>query len=371
MNRRTMILAAGAVAVFGLYLLDQGYTRLIEKPMGLAETQLAATRKSLGDAKAEQVSGRRLANRLEEYAERALPHDPALARAAYQKWLLGLVERHQMGSVAINAETPQPIEVRGRVNRRQRRLVGHTIRYGLRARTTLAHWADFLDEFRRSAHLHKVTRFAINPVAGGSEIDLTATVEALSLDAAPREETLSEWVRVETPDAAAADYRQITERNLFARGISPELAAIRLGAITRGRGGIDQAWFRVGRPAKTQIVKAGESLSLPLHSIQIRQIETERVLVAVNDVTGWLRLGESLGTLLGVEVKPEVEGVEKETGSEDGATAEGAAESPAGTSPPVTLPAGTAGGGAASGAASSAASSAASGVGTGKVEGSK
>jgi hypothetical protein len=141
------------------------------------------------------------------------------------------------------------------------------------------------------------------------------------------------------------------------------LAAIRLGAITRGRGGIDQAWFRVGRPAKTQIVKAGESLSLPLHSIQIRQIETERVLVAVNDVTGWLRLGESLGTLLGVEVKPEVEGVEKETGSEDGATAEGAAESPAGTSPPVTLPAGTAGGGEASGAAS--------GVGTGKVEGSK
>jgi hypothetical protein len=91
-------------------------------------------------------------------------------------------------------------------------------------------------------------------------------------------------------------------------------------------------------------------------------------LVAVNDVTGWLRLGESLGTLLGVEVKPEVEGVEKETGSEDGATAEGAATSPvgtspAGTSPPVTLPAGTAGGGEATGAAS--------GVGTGKVEGSK
>jgi hypothetical protein len=220
--------------------------------------------------------------------------------------------------------------------------------------------------------LHKVTQFAINPVAGGSEIDLTATVEALSLDAAPREETLSEWVRVETPDAAAADYRQITERNLFARGISPELAAIRLGAITRGRGGIDQAWFRVGRPAKTQIVKAGESLSLPLHSIQIRQIEPERVLVAVN-VTGWLRLGESLGTLLGVEVKPEVEGVEKETGSDDGATAEGAATSPVGTlpvgtsptgtSPPVTLPAGTAGGGEATGAAS--------GDGTGKVEGSK
>jgi len=91
-----MFLALGAGVVGLFYLLDQSYSRFIEQPTALLGTQLAAAQRSLGDAKAEQISGRKLANQLEGYAERALPHDPALARAVYQKWLLELVQRHRM-----------------------------------------------------------------------------------------------------------------------------------------------------------------------------------------------------------------------------------------------------------------------------------
>ncbi len=304
MNRRTMFLALGAGVVGLFYLLDQGYSRFIEQPTALLGTQLAAAQRSLGDAKAEQISGRKLANQLEGYAERALPHDPALARAVYQKWLLELVQRHRMESASVNAETPQAIEVRGRVNRRQRKVVGNTIRYGLRARTTLQHLTDFLHEFQRSAHLHKVVSFSLSPLSGGSALDLTMVIETLSLDATERTDRLSDWTRAETPSGGREAYQAFVNRNLFARGVSPELAGIKLGAITRGRGGVDQAWFRVGTPPRTQIVTAGESLALSLHSVLVEQIEAERVLISVNDFSGWLNLGESLGKLLGVESVP-------------------------------------------------------------------
>lgn len=304
MNRRTLFLALGAAVVGVFYLLDQGYSRLIEQPTSLLETQLAAAQRSLGDAKAEQISGRKLANRLEDYAERALPHDPALARAVYQKWLLELVERHRMESASVNAETPKAIEVRGRVNRRQRRVIGHTIRYGVRARTTLQRWTDFLHDFQRSAQLHKIVSFSLSPLSGGSALDLNLVVETLSLDATERADRLSDWTRVETPTSDRQAYQGLVNRNLFARGVSPELARIRLGAITRGRGGMDQAWFRVGTPPRTQIVSAGESLELSLHSVLVKQIEAEKVLISVNDFSGWLNLGETLGKLLGVESDP-------------------------------------------------------------------
>jgi hypothetical protein len=301
MNRRTLMLIAGAAAVGLFYFVDQAFTSLIEQPTSQLETQIDAARRSIADANAEQVSGRRLANKLDDYAGRALPHDPALARAVYQKWLLELVERHQMKSASINAEQPQTIEVRGRIDRRKRRQVGHTIRFTIRARTSLALLADFMHEFQNSAHLHKIRSFTINPLGNGGELDLTLVVETLALQTTERSDRLSDWVRTDDAIPKRSEYDALVSRNLFARGFSQTLAQIRLGAITRGRTGDDEAWFRVGEPAKTQIVAAGGVLRLPLHSVEVRQIEPERVLVSVNDQTGWLRLGQSLGQLFGIE----------------------------------------------------------------------
>jgi hypothetical protein len=301
MNRRTMMLILGAAAVALFYFIDQAYTSLIEQPTTQLETQIDAARRSLSDANAEQVAGRRLANKLDDYAGRALPHDPALAKAVYQKWLLELVERHQMKSASINAEQPQTIEVRGRINRRQRRQVGHTIRFTIRARTSLPLLTDFMLEFQNSAHLHKIRSFTINPLGNGSELDLTLVAETLALQATERVDTLSDWVRTDEAIPRRSDYDVLVSRNLFARGFSQTLAQIRLGAITRGRSGNDEAWFRVGAPAKTQIVNAGGVLRLPLHSVEIRTIEPDRVLVSVNDQTGWLQLGQSLGQLFGID----------------------------------------------------------------------
>lgn len=298
MNRRTIVLASAAAVIGVFYFLDAGYRSWIEEPTERLENQQTALQEELADLQTEQVAGRRLANRLDDYADRALPYDPNLARSEYREWLLQLVERHQMQSASVNADAPQPVEVRGRVDRRNRRRIGHTIRFTLRTRTSLPRFVDFLYEFHQSAQLHKVQSFSLNPVGNGSELDLTLVIETLCLEATERADTLSDLVRRDEPEPDRSEYELLVQRNVFARGFSESLSEIRLGAITQSRDGTLQAWFAVGSPAKTQIVGAGEALDLPLHSVEVQQIESDRVQVAINELSSWLKLGQTLGDVL-------------------------------------------------------------------------
>ncbi|XZE55562.1 hypothetical protein SH139x_001577 [Planctomycetaceae bacterium SH139] len=294
MNQRTMLLAAGAGAVFLLFLLDKGYRDYIEVPTQRIEGQLDALAGELDEANRAQVMGRRLAKQLDEYATRALPYEPALARSRYREWLLQLMEQHQMTSAAIDAESPRVIEVRGRVNRRQRRKVGHSITYTLRARTTLARLTDFLHDFNHSAQLHKIRRFGLTPLVDGNQLDLNLVVETMTLEATERSEELSAIVRDDTTYVARAEYDDFVERNLFARGFSKSLGQIRLNAITTNREGLPEAWFAVGSPPQTQRISAGDSLQLPLHRVTLVSFAERRVALTVNGLECSIELGQTL-----------------------------------------------------------------------------
>ncbi|SRR6056297_2759569 len=298
MNRRTMLLALAAGLVFTLYFLDAGYRRWIEEPSDQLGNQLQALQQEVNDLQAQQVEGRRLAGRLDSYAARALPWDANLARSRYREWLLQLVSRHELESASVNGDEPRPIELRGRLDRGQERRIGHTIRYSLRARTSLPRLVDFFHDFERAAQLHKIQSYSLNPLGNGSELDLSLVIETLSLEASPREAQLSDWQRHPDHYPPREAFQTLAQRNIFARGFSASLAAIRLGAITQDRAGEREAWFAVGSPAKTQIVAAGEQLQLPLHSVQVEAIEGERVRIAVNELSRWLRLGQTVGEAL-------------------------------------------------------------------------
>lgn len=338
MNRRTLVLAGAAALIGVLYFLDAGYRSWIEEPTQRLENQQSALQKELGDLQAEQVAGRRLANQLDDYTARALPYDPNLARSQYREWLLQLVERHEMKSASVNAEAPQPIEIRGRIDRRERRRVGHTIRFTLRTRTSLPRLVDFLYEFHQSAQLHKIQSFSLNPVGNGSELDLTLVIEALCLEATERADTLSDWVRREDAEPSRSEYELLVQRNVFARGFSESLAQIRLGAITQDRKGALQAWFAVGSPAETQIVGSGETLDLPLHSVEVQRIEADRVEIAVDELSISLKLGQTLGDVLqpnGSAAEPKTP--EAETSEETAELEEETDNSANTSSPPASL----------------------------------
>ena len=298
-NRRTMLLAAGGVAVIAMYVLDTGYQTLVEKPTQRYEGELRSVESKLQDANVSQITGRRLANQLDQFAARALPYEPALARSRYQDWLLKLVEQHKMESASVDAETPRPIEVRSRTTKRKSILIGHRIGFAVRARSTLQHVTDFLHDFHRSAQLHKIRSLSLTPLVNGNQLDLNLTIEALSLQSTERESDLSALVRSERSFPPRDHYQEFVSRNLFAKGFSRSLGQVRLNAITQNRDGELEGWFAVGSPPKTQIAPQGAVLDLPLHTVRIDAFEESRVKLIVNEFKCWLSLGQTLGEVLG------------------------------------------------------------------------
>ncbi len=305
-NRRTILLAAGGIAMILMYAIDTGYRSLIEQPTQRYEGELKAVESKLQDANTSQITGRRLANQLDDYAARALPYDPALARSSYQDWLLKLVEQHKMESASVNADAPRPIEVRSRTAKRKSNLIGHRIGFALRARTTLDHLTDFLHEFHRSAQLHKIRSFSLTPLINGNQLDLTLSIETLSLESTEREGELSMLVRDEQTTPPRAHYKKFVNRNFFAKGFSKSLGQIRLNAITQNRAGELEAWFAVGSPPKTQIASLGGVLDLPLHTVKIESFEQSRVQLVVNEFECWLSLGQTLDQVLGNPTTTEI-----------------------------------------------------------------
>lgn len=304
MNRRTLLLATAAVAVFGLYFVDQGYRTWIEEPKRQYENRLEAIAGKMNDANRDQVSGRRLGKRLDQYAARALPYQADIARSRYQDWLLRLVEKHEMKSASVDADLPRPVEVRGRRNRRKSRLVGYRIAYALRTRTTLQRLTDFLHDFQHSAQLHKVVGFSLTPLVDGNQLDLSMEIETLTLEASERSETLSPLVLSDGSIPARETFTGFVERNLFARGFSRALAEVELTALTRNRQGEQEAWFRAGSPQRTQQVTAGDQLSIPLHQILVVDFETNGVRLEVNGLPCSIELGQSLADVFDVAEEP-------------------------------------------------------------------
>ncbi|WP_419194158.1 hypothetical protein [Novipirellula herctigrandis] len=294
-----MLLASAGIAVILMYAVDTGYRKYIEQPTQRYEGELKSVDSKLQDANTSQVTGRRLANQLDECAARALPYDPALARSRYQDWLLKLVEEHRMDSASVDAETPRPIETRSRTNKRATRLVGHRIGYTLRARTTLNRLTDFLHDFHRSAQLHKIRSFSLTPLVNGNQLDLSLSIETLSLQSTERQSELSMLVRDEQTFPPRERFNEFVSRNLFAKGFSKSLGQVRLNAITQNRAGELEGWFAVGSPPRTQIIATGQILDLPLHTVRVKSFDQTRVELMVNEFDCWISLGQTLGDVLG------------------------------------------------------------------------
>jgi hypothetical protein len=304
MNQRTKWLLLGVAAVFGLYSIDQLYRSQIEQPSNNLTAELEGLTKKLQANKESQALARSSSKRLETYQHRSLPYDPQLARSAYQDWLLSLVEKHNIESAAVDAAQPRAIEIKSRVDRRKRIRVGHSIAYTLRGQASLAKWSDWLQEFNRAGHLHKIGSLALNPVGSKGVLDATLTIEILSLTTAIHKDQLSDWVRVNSvQDGTTEDYQQFVRRNLFAKGFAKSLYQIELKAITVDRSGQAQAWFRLDERGAVEAVQSEQQLPVQLHEITVIEILPNKVLIQVNREPYWITLGQTVGEVCETQQK--------------------------------------------------------------------
>lgn len=294
MNRRTLLLLIGAISVGVLYGGDQLYRWGYEQPLDRLNTRLDGLVTREKKIKTTALEARRDIKRLDVYNELSLPYDAEQARARYQQWLLELIDRHQMTQASVDPAQPRTIDVRNRT-RSGSRTVATRFPFQLRARTTLARLTEFMQEFMQAGHLHKITAMTLNPT--GSEVDITLSIEALSIDDCDRESELSTqtWTRT---SGTSDDWAIIPRRNFFARGFSQALSQTRLSAITYGADGEAEAWFRVGESSSTQQIRAGGRLDIALFTVEVIDILPDQAFLRIDGQSGWLPIGSPLGQLI-------------------------------------------------------------------------
>lgn len=307
MNTRTKWLLAGVGVLALLYVGDYVYRTYIEEPSRNATVALEKLDKQLQDAADSQLIAKKISQKMEGFAGRALPYNPDVARSLYQDWLLKLMERHEMTGISIDASAPVPIEIKSRTTKKKNRLIGYRISYSVHGKTSLPKWVNWVRDFESSGHLHKIKSLTLIPLGNGNEIDANLTIEAVSLQAAEREDQLTQWIRNPQQEPSASVLASFVQRNIFARGFSKTLAAIRLQALTFNRRGEGEAWFDVGEGKSTQIINLGQKLDIPIHDIVLLSVAGDVAKLKVNGAVIELAIGQTLGQVMdpGTNAAPE------------------------------------------------------------------
>ncbi|MFG0262775.1 MAG: hypothetical protein ACF788_10335 [Novipirellula sp. JB048] len=300
MTPRTKWLMIAGLSVMAMYFGDSFYRGWIEQPSQQLNAQYDALTTSLRETHDEQAVAQKIGKRLTDYAARALPYEPQLARSLYQEWLLALVDKHELRSASVDAAQPAVVELRSRTKRGKRQQIGHRIAYSIRGQASLAKLAALMTDFREAGHLHKIRSLALNPTGKEGTLDINLAIEVLSLEASPNKDALSDWrltAEALPPQGAVHD---LVKRNLFARGFAKALFDIELKAITFDRQGTAQAWFRIDGRGTTRTVSLGQQVPVALHDISVAEIQANKVLVHVNQQPHWISLGQSIGQVCAV-----------------------------------------------------------------------
>lgn len=295
MTPRMKWLLAACVGVFGLYMIDALYRNWIEQPQTELNRRIETLSNDLTESKQQQLQSQKTGRRLAEYSARALPSDPMLARSSYQEWLLELVDQHKFAATSVDASQPVPLEIKSRTKKGKRIRIGHRIDYSLRGQASLAKLAEFLDQFRKAGHLHKIRSLTLNPIGSEGRLDVNLSIQVLSMESSMNESDVGDWTMLSEAQESLKPAAALVRRNPFARGFAKALNDVQLRAITTNREGIIEAWFAADARGSIKKVPAGSNIPLALHEITVVEILRDKVLVNVNQEPQWIQMGESIG----------------------------------------------------------------------------
>ena len=216
MNQRERMLAIAVgvmVAIVGVYFLWSYVDSAFRSRRG----EIASLEKNIRDFKLQILQGQRANKRLLEYEARSLPPKPEVARSVYQSWLLAEVgkaglEDQQVKAIATIGE--------GEVYVKQS--------FKITGRGTLPQIVGLLDSIYRRDYLQRVTLLVLKPIKESKQLDLTLTIEGVSMRTAPEATALHQRPSTRLALAKREDYdRVILGRNLFGPPNNPpKLASI-------------------------------------------------------------------------------------------------------------------------------------------------
>ena len=210
MNAREKKLAAavGALGVLALLVLGvQGYSSAV----GTRTAQLTAARDDLLKKQLVVAQAAAANLKLSEWEEQSLPRDRELARSLYQNWLVAELNRVRLKQVTV--EPGRGTQMRDIFTKQP---------FTLKARGTLEQVSRWLAAFYKADHLHQIRDLMLQPSPDGSELQITASIEALVLHDAARRDKLNDRANpLWNEEASAAAVKAIADRNLFAPYVPP------------------------------------------------------------------------------------------------------------------------------------------------------
>ncbi|TWU65642.1 hypothetical protein [Crateriforma conspicua] len=292
MNARTRLLLILMSVVGLVWMADAGYRNLIEGPAADRERELDRLTRQVAETQDSIIKTSKAADVLAVLEQFSLPYDPELARAAYQDWLLGLVQQAEMTGASVDASQPAPVKIKDRDSKRQKEIYVR-YNYSLRARGNLQQVTKFLYLFYRSGHLHKISSISLNPVGGGRSVDMSLAVEAIGLSRCERKGELSPYAATRLTHDPFQDYLTIARRNLFSRGGDSVLAKTTVTAVTVSSDGVAEAWISLP-DNETSVLRRGQSVETEAHVIEVVDVLDRQVLLDVDGQVITVRAGETL-----------------------------------------------------------------------------
>lgn len=297
MNPRTMYLMLGAGFVGLLYFGDSAYRNYVEEPAAAREKNLKKVEDAIDKANDLIAQKLSLQKQLDAYEKMSLPYNTEVTRTKYQGWLLAEVKAVGLTGTTIDAGQPTAITIKRQKpkrNQSQRKAIMYRYGYSLRCRGSLKQLVSFLYRFYRSGHLHKIRSISLNPSGGGTLIDTSMSIEALSLVRTERE---TELPNVEVNRLKKQDelhYASIARRNIFSSTGDSILNRVRVTAITFGKSGKPQVWIKTDPAQPSMVFHNDDKVDIESHQLEVLDIQTDVVLLLVDGAPTKVKLGKSI-----------------------------------------------------------------------------
>ncbi|MEX0818152.1 MAG: Ig-like domain-containing protein [Pirellulaceae bacterium] len=205
-----MLVAATLLILGGFYVVDR-----IMNAFDQRDSDQIALIDKLATQNRIMLQGRKAENNLRDWRERSLPEDRALAQALYLDWL-----GKRADAVGLDGRKVSPAagHFEGKVY--------YVHRFLLSGQGDLKQLTRFLYDFYSVDHMHRIARLSIKPTATSKQLDISMTVEAISVTGAPNRKELAEPPadRLARPDVE--EYvNTIIARNFFAPANQPPRVA--------------------------------------------------------------------------------------------------------------------------------------------------
>lgn len=201
-ERLLAIGVAAAVVCLIAFLGFRYYSSAVSNRLDQLAQQDLELQKQTTQVKAALVASKKMT----EYEARSLPPQPALARSLYQHWLATKGQEAGLRDQVVTPGTQRAV---------QDIYVAQTFTIAGKARYEQI--VKLLDDIYRVDLLHRVSKLSLKPMKDSKELEVTLTLDAVSVRSAPESQALhnrpSKRLKLESPEQYQMS---IVGRNIFA-----------------------------------------------------------------------------------------------------------------------------------------------------------